>query len=56
MQMIQNSYRGISLVLDLGLDRILIPLAIVVGLAGGAMIGFQLTTRSAARLLNCCLA
>ncbi|MDH5454313.1 MAG: hypothetical protein OEY05_05965 [Paracoccaceae bacterium] len=43
MQMIQSSYRGLSLVLDLGLDRILIPLAIVVGLAGGAMIGAELT-------------
>jgi hypothetical protein len=42
MQMIQKSYRGFSLVLDLGLDRILIPLAIVVGLAGGAMIGSEL--------------
>jgi hypothetical protein len=43
MQLIQNSYRGLSLVLDLSLDRILIPLAIVVGLAGGAMIGSELT-------------
>ncbi|MCB2135363.1 MAG: hypothetical protein KDE08_05380 [Rhodobacteraceae bacterium] len=42
MQMIQSSYRGLSLVLDLGLDRVLIPLAIVVGLAGGAMIGSEL--------------
>ncbi|MGB3178624.1 MAG: hypothetical protein WBC68_07535 [Albidovulum sp.] len=42
MQMIQTSYRGFSLLLDIGLDRILIPLAIVVGLAGGAMIGAEL--------------
>ena len=43
MQMIQNGYRSFSLMMDLGLDRILIPLAIVVGLAGGAMIGAELT-------------
>ncbi|WP_347310112.1 hypothetical protein [Defluviimonas sp. SAOS-178_SWC] len=43
MQLIQSGYRGFSLVLDLGLDRILIPLAIVLGLAGGAMIGAELT-------------
>lgn len=42
MQMIQNGYRGLSLVLDLSLDRILIPAAIVVGLAGGAMIGAEI--------------
>lgn len=43
MQLIERSYRGFSLVLDLGLDRILIPLAIVVGLVGGAMIGAEIT-------------
>lgn len=43
MQMIQSGYRGFSLMMDLGLDRILIPLAIVVGLAGGAVIGAELT-------------
>ncbi len=42
MEMIQSGFRGFSLVLDLGLDRILIPLAIVLGLAGGAMIGTEL--------------
>jgi len=42
MQMIQSGYRGLSLMLDLSLDRIMIPLAIVVGLAGGAMIGTEL--------------
>ncbi len=42
MQMIQSGYRGFSLVMDLGLDRILIPLAIVLGLAGGAMIGAEM--------------
>ena len=43
MQIIQSGYRGLSLVLELGADRILIPLAIVVGLAGGAMIGTELS-------------
>jgi hypothetical protein len=42
MQMIQSGYRGLSLVFDLSIDRILIPLAIVVGLAGGAMIGSEI--------------
>lgn len=42
MQMIQSGYRGLSLVLDLSLDRILIPAAIVVGLIGGAMIGTEI--------------
>lgn len=40
--MLQSSYRGFSLVLELGLDRILIPFAIVLGLAGGALIGAEL--------------
>lgn len=43
MNMIQSGYRGFSLIVDLGFDRIIIPLAIVVGLAGGAMIGSELT-------------
>jgi hypothetical protein len=42
MQMIQSGYRGLSLVLELSIDRILIPAAIVVGLIGGAMIGAEL--------------
>jgi predicted ABC-type sugar transport system permease subunit len=42
MQMFQSGYRGLSLVFDLSIDRILIPLAIVVGLAGGAMIGSEI--------------
>ena len=42
MQAIQNGYRGMTLVLALASDRILIPLAIVVGLAGGAMIGSEI--------------
>lgn len=42
MQLIQNGFRGLSLVLSLNFDRIVIPLAIVVGLLGGAMIGAEL--------------
>ncbi len=42
MQMIQSGYRGLSLVFALSVDRILIPLAIVVGLLGGAMIGTEI--------------
>lgn len=37
-----EGYRGLSLVVDLTLDRILAPLAIVVALAGAALIGVQL--------------
>lgn len=50
MQGIQSGFRGFSLVLDLGLDRILIPLAIVVGLAGGAMVGAELAHLNAPEL------
>lgn len=42
MQMIHSGYRGLSLVFDLSIDRILIPAAIVVGLIGGAMIGAEI--------------
>ena len=42
MQMMKRGYRGLSLVFSLGMDSILIPLAIVVGLAGGAMIGSEI--------------
>jgi hypothetical protein len=50
MQSIQDGFRGFSLVIDLGLDRILIPLAIVVGLAGGAIVGAELANLSAPEL------
>jgi type III secretory pathway component EscS len=43
MQLIQQGYRGLSLIFVLNYDRIIIPIAIVVGLVGGAMIGFELT-------------
>ena len=52
MQMIQNGYRGMSLLIDLGADRILIPLAIVLGLAGGAMLGSELARFEAPALQN----
>lgn len=39
MQAIQQGYRGLSLVFALNLDHIVIPLAILVGLIGGAMLG-----------------
>lgn len=42
MQMMTSSYRGLSLVFQISVDRILIPLAIVVGLVGGAMIGAEI--------------
>ena len=42
MQAIHYGYRGMALVLALASDRILIPIAIVVGLAGGAMIGSEI--------------
>jgi hypothetical protein len=50
MDSIQGGFRGFSLVLDLGLDRILIPLAIVVGLVGGAMVGAELAHLNAPEL------
>ncbi len=42
MQTIQDSYRSLSLLVTLNFDRIIIPLAIVVGLVGGALIGAEL--------------
>ena len=43
MEMISESYRGVSLVVDVAADRILVPLAIVVCLVGAAMIGVSLS-------------
>jgi hypothetical protein len=40
--MIQQSYRGLSLILTLNWERLLFPLAIIVGLSGGAIIGTEL--------------
>ncbi len=42
MQTIQSGYNGLSLILALNFDRIIMPLAILVGLVGGAMIGAHL--------------
>lgn len=42
MQIISQGYQSLSLVVALNYDRVLIPLAILVGLAGGAMIGHEL--------------
>lgn len=44
MQLVlSESYRGLGLVVDLTLDRILVPAAIVVALVGAALIGVQLS-------------
>ncbi|MBW6506921.1 MAG: hypothetical protein K0B00_09250 [Rhodobacteraceae bacterium] len=45
MQMITESYRGMSLLLEINLDRLLVPLALVVALTGTAMIGTMLYER-----------
>lgn len=37
-----EGYRGLSLMADVMLDRILVPLAILVALFGAALIGLQL--------------
>lgn len=43
MQMVLNeSVRGLSAMVELNLDRILVPLAILVALAAGTLLGAQL--------------
>jgi hypothetical protein len=42
MDMVVESYRGLSVVFELALDRILVPLAILVAMVGAGMIGLQL--------------
>ncbi|MGO4854725.1 hypothetical protein [Phaeovulum sp. W22_SRMD_FR3] len=42
MQMIAESYRGISVVLDLALDRLLLPVALIVALLGAGIIVHEL--------------
>ncbi|PPB80102.1 hypothetical protein LV82_02387 [Albidovulum inexpectatum] len=46
MQTLQNGLSGgmrsLAVMLEVGLDRVLIPLAIVVALAGSAMIGGEI--------------
>ncbi len=39
MQAIQNSYRGLSLLVDINWDRILYPATIAFALSAGAFIG-----------------
>ena len=43
MQLVlSESYRGLSLIFDLTADRILVPVAIIVALAGACVIGVEL--------------
>lgn len=43
MQMVlSEGYRGLGLMVELTLDRILVPVAIFVALAGAAVIGVQM--------------
>ena len=41
MQSIAQRYSVLSLILAMTMDRIILPLAVIVGLAGGAMIGAE---------------
>jgi uncharacterized protein YneF (UPF0154 family) len=43
MQAVVRGFPAISLLFAMAVDRLIIPLAVVVGLAGGAMIGTELT-------------
>lgn len=43
MQMVlSEGYRGLGVVFDLALDRVLVPVAVLVAVAGAAVIGVQL--------------
>lgn len=46
-----EGYRGLSLMVDLTLDRILVPAAILVALAGAALIGLELSELLAPEML-----
>lgn len=46
MQMIAESYRGVSLLFEINLDRLLVPLALAVALTGMAMLGSVLYEQS----------
>lgn len=50
MEMISESYRGMSLVVEVVADRVLVPLAVVVALIGAAMIGVELTEMFAPKI------
>lgn len=43
MDMISESYRGMSLVVHVTADRILVPVAVIVALIGAALIGLELS-------------
>lgn len=43
MQAIANSTRGIGLVIQLGADRVIVPLAILMSLMVAAVVGYELT-------------
>jgi hypothetical protein len=40
---LSEGYRGVFVLLDVTLDRILVPVAILVALAGAALIGVQIS-------------
>jgi hypothetical protein len=48
MDHVISGYRGFSALLSAAIDRLLIPLAVVVGLTGGAMIGAELARMQSA--------
>lgn len=41
-QVITSGYRGLTVMVDLALDRLLVPVAIALALAGACLIGVQL--------------
>jgi hypothetical protein len=45
MQMIAEGYRGMSLMFELNIDRLLVPLALIVALSGMAMLATTLYER-----------
>jgi hypothetical protein len=52
MEMISESYRGMSLVVEVTADRILVPFAVVVALIGAALIGVEVTHLLAPTTMN----
>lgn len=47
-----EGYRGLSLMVDVMLDRILVPLAIVVALGGAGLIGVQMAALFAPDMIS----
>jgi hypothetical protein len=39
---LSEGYRGLSVMIDLALDRVMVPLAVTVALLGACLIGIQL--------------